>query len=147
MGFLGANSMKIKLKRIDDGFNMEAVDEKGHSVKMDSGEENGGRGNGVRPMHMLIMGLGGCTAIDLVMILKKQRQEIRDMEITIEAERVPGQEPSLWSKAEIQFCLKGKIDPGKAERAAELSMLKYCSVAETLRRSGTEISWKVEVLS
>lgn len=138
--------MKITLKRIDDAFNMEAVDEQGHRVNMDSSEENGGRGNGVRPMHMLIMGLGGCSAIDVVMILKKQRQEIEDLEISIEAERVPGQEPSLWSKAQILFSLKGKIDPGKAERAVELSVVKYCSVAEILRRSGTEISWKVEVL-
>ena len=91
--------MKIALKRIDDGFNMEAVDEQGHKVLMDSSVENGGKNNGVRPMQMLMMGLGGCSAIDVVMILKKQRQEITDFRIEIEAEREKGKEPSLWGKS------------------------------------------------
>ena len=137
--------MKIALKRIDDGFNMEAVDEQGHTVLMDSSVENGGKNNGVRPMQMLLMGLGGCSAIDVVMILKKQRQEITDFRIEIEAEREKGKEPSLWEKAHIIFYLSGRIDADKAARAVELSMNKYCSVAETLRRAGGDLSWEVKV--
>ncbi|SEL82139.1 putative redox protein [Chitinophaga rupis] len=137
--------MKISLKRIDDGFNMEATDENGHSVLMDSSVENGGNNNGVRPMQMLIMGLGGCSAIDVVMILKKQRQEITDFRIEIEAEREKGKEPSIWETAKIVFYLDGKVDPDKAARAVELSMNKYCSVAETLRRSGTNLTWETRV--
>jgi len=137
--------MKISLLRVDDGFRMEATDEQGHVVYMDASPETGGRGNGVRPMHMLIMGLGGCTAIDVIMILKKQRQEIQDFRIDIDAEREKDKEPALWEKAHIRFLLKGQIEPGKAERAVELSMQKYCSVAETLRRSGTQITWEVLV--
>jgi len=124
---------------------MKAVDEQGHVVHMDASPETGGHGNGVRPMHMLIMGLGGCTAIDVIMILKKQRQEIQDFRIEIEAEREKDKEPALWEKAHIRFLLTGHIEPGKAERAVELSMQKYCSVAETLRRSGTQLSWEVQV--
>ena len=97
--------MKISLKRIDDGFNMEATDETGHSVRMDSSVENGGSNNGVRPMQMLMMGLGGCSAIDVVMILKKQRQEITDFRIEIEGDREKGKEPSLWEKAHVVFHL------------------------------------------
>lgn len=137
--------MKITLKRMDDGFNMKATDEKGHEVLMDTSADHGGGDKGVRPMQMLIMGLGGCTAIDLIMILQKQRQQIDDLQISIEAEREEGKEPSLWSKAHIVFSLKGTIEKGKAERAAELSMQKYCSVAETLRRAGAAITWAVQV--
>ena len=82
--------MKIALQRVDDGFNMEAVDEGGHKVLMDSSEENGGKNNGVRPMQMVIMGLGGCSAIDVLMILKKQRQEVTDYRIESEADREKG---------------------------------------------------------
>jgi putative redox protein len=91
------------------------------------------------------MGLGGCSAIDIVMILKKQRQVINDFSIKITGEREPGKEPSLWANAKIVFFLKGDIDKEKAYRACELSMNKYCSVAETLKRSGTELTWEVVV--
>lgn len=135
----------ITLHRVDDDFNMEALDENGHQVLMDAAEATGGHNNGVRPMQMLLMGLGGCTAIDVIMILKKQRQEIEDFHISIEADREEGKEPALWSKAHLVFSLKGNIDKGKAERAAELSMQKYCSVAETLRLAGSRISWEVKI--
>lgn len=137
--------MKIALQRVDDAFNMEAVDENGHKVLMDSSVENGGKNNGIRPMQMLIMGLGGCSAIDVVMILKKQRQEITDFRIEIDADREKGKEPSLWENAHIKFFLEGNIDTDKAQRAVELSINKYCSVAETLRQSKTKLTWEVNV--
>jgi putative redox protein len=137
--------MKISLQRLDDAFNMEAVDEAGHKVLMDSSVENGGNNNGVRPMQMLLMGLGGCSAIDVAMILKKQRQEIKDFRIEIEGEREKGKEPSLWENAHVVFHLTGDIDPDKAARAVELSMNKYCSVAETLRAAGANLTWETRV--
>lgn len=137
--------MKIKLRRVDDAFNMKAVDELGHEVFMDSSVENGGKNKGIRPMSMLIMGMGGCAAIDIVMILKKQRQIIDDFNIELDAEREKGKEPSLWSKVHVVFRLNGNIDPKKAEKAVDLSMEKYCSVAETLKKSGTELSWEAVV--
>ncbi len=138
--------MKINLKRIDDSMAMEAEDESGQKVRMDATPAHGGHGNGVRPMLMLLMGLGGCTSIDVISILKKQKQLIEDLRITIEGDREPGVEPSLWKKIRIIFHLQGAIDPGKAERAVELSMMKYCSVAETLRRGGADITWEVRVV-
>jgi putative redox protein len=95
---------------------------------------------------MLLMGLGGCSGIDVVNILKKQRQEINHFSMHIEAEREQGKEPSLWKSARIIFTLGGTIDEEKAKRAAQLSMEKYCSVAETIRRAGTEVSWEVKLL-
>jgi putative redox protein len=137
--------MKITLQRVDDGFSMLARDENSHTVRMDASVEQGGANSGVRPMQMLVMGLGGCSAIDMVMILKKQKQEITDFRISIDADREQDKDPALWEKLHVVFELKGNIDPGKARRAADLSMQKYCSVAETLRRAGGELSWEVKV--
>lgn len=137
--------MKISLQRLDDAFNMEATDEGGHKVLMDSSVENGGKNNGVRPMQMLLMGLGGCSAIDVAMILKKQRQEVKDFSIEIEGEREKGKEPSLWENVHVIFHLTGDIDPDKAARAVELSMNKYCSVAETLRKAGGNLTWETRL--
>jgi len=137
--------IEINLHRAAGDFGFEATDANGHMVKMDSSDESGGNNFGVRPMQMLLMGLGGCSAIDIVMILKKQRQTIEDFSIKITGEREPGKEPSLWANAKIIFYLKGDIDKEKAFRACELSMNKYCSVAETMKRGGTIFTWEVVV--
>ncbi len=137
--------IEINLHRVSGDFGFEAKDANGHTVHMDSSDESGGNNFGVRPMQMLLMGLGGCSAIDIVMILKKQRQTIDDFSIKITGEREPGKEPSLWANAKIIFTLTGDIDAEKAARACELSMNKYCSVAETLKKSGTELKWELVV--
>ncbi len=137
--------IEINLRRVNGDFGFEGTDANGHTVKMDSSDESGGENFGIRPMQMLLMGLGGCSAIDIVMILKKQRQTIDDFAIQITGEREPGKEPSLWATATIIFKLKGNIDKEKAERACQLSMDKYCSVAATLIKSGTHLTWEVQV--
>lgn len=137
--------IEINLHRVNGDFGFEASDANGHTVKMDSSDESGGENFGVRPMQMLLMGLGGCSAIDVVMILKKQRQTIDDFSIKITGEREAGKEPSLWANAKIIFILKGDIDKEKAARACQLSMDKYCSVAATLIKSGTDLTWEVQV--
>ncbi|MFL5764945.1 MAG: OsmC family protein [Bacteroidia bacterium] len=137
--------MKIELKRLDDAFHFEAKSETGNVAHMDAGENIGGRNMGVRPMQMLLMGLGGCSAIDIVLILKKQRQVIEDFTISIDGEREKGKEPSLWETIDVHFKFKGQIDKDKAERAVQLSMEKYCSVSRTLEIAGAKINWKVSV--
>ena len=137
--------IEINLHRVNGDFGFEAKDANGHMVRMDSSDESGGENFGVRPMQMLLMGLGGCSAIDIVMILKKQRQTIEDFSIKITGEREPGKEPSLWQNAKIIFMLKGTIDKEKAERACQLSMDKYCSVAATLKNGGTDLSWELVI--
>ena len=136
---------KIELSRVSGDYGFEASDENGHVVKMDSSAESGGQNYGVRPMQMLLMGLGGCSAIDVIHILKKQRQEVKDYKMVINGDREPGKEPSLWKNIELEFHLYGNIDPDKANKAVELSMEKYCSVSATLTKSGSEIKWKVFV--
>ncbi len=97
-------------------------------------------------MQLLLMGLGGCSGIDIVSILKKQWQEVKNLRISVEADRELGAEPSLWTDITVIFELEGKIDRDKAEKACALSMDKYCSVAETLRRAGSVIKWRVNVI-
>ncbi len=136
---------KIELSRVSGDYGFEATDEYGHTVKMDSSPESGGMNYGVRPMQMLLMGLGGCSAIDVIAILRKQRQEVRDYKMVINGDREPNKEPSLWKEINIEFHLYGNIDPDKAQKAADLSIGKYCSVAATLVNAGAEIKYKVFV--
>jgi putative redox protein len=137
--------IKIELERVAGDFGFEAKDANGHTVKIDTSPEGGGTNFGARPMQLLLMGLGGCSGIDIVNILKKQRQPIEGFSMKIEGEREAGKEPSLWKDITIIFELKGAIDHDKAKRACELSMDKYCSVAETLRRAGGDLQWAVRV--
>jgi putative redox protein len=137
--------IKIELERVEGDYGFEAKDANGHTVRMDTSPDGGGTNFGVRPMQMLLMGLGGCSGIDIVNILKKQRQGIEGFSMKIEGEREAGKEPSIWKNVTIIFELTGNIDPDKARRACELSMDKYCSVAETLRRAGGELKWDVRV--
>ena len=129
----------IKLSREHGDFGFVASDENGHTIKMDSSPESGGQNFGVRPMQTLLMGLGGCSAIDVISILKKQRQEVTDYKMTISGEREKGKEPSLWQSINVEFHLYGDIDPDKASRAVDLSVNKYCSVAATLMGAGAVI--------
>ncbi|HJW18193.1 MAG TPA: OsmC family protein, partial [Flavisolibacter sp.] len=123
----------------------EVKDEQGHVLSTDSSIENGGLASGFRPMQLVLCALGSCSAIDMVSILKKQRQEIDGLSIIIDGEREKDKIPSLWKSISVSFQLTGNVEREKAEKAASLSMEKYCSVAETLRRAGTSITWNVSV--
>jgi putative redox protein len=136
---------RVEMKRITGDFGFEVKDEKGHILATDSSIENGGLESGFRPMQLVLCALGSCSAIDMVSILKKQRQEIHELSIIIDGEREKDKIPSLWKSITVSFQLTGNVEKEKAEKAASLSMEKYCSVAETLRRGGTAISWTVSV--
>lgn len=137
--------IEINLHRKEGDFGFEAMDANGHIVKIDTSDETGGKNFGVRPMQMLLMGLGGCSGIDIVMILKKQRQQIEDFSIKITGERENGKDATIWKDVKIIFYLTGEIEKEKAVRACQLSMNKYCSVAETLKKGGTQLTWEVNV--
>lgn len=138
--------VKVELERVNGAFGFEAKDANGHVVKIDTSPETGGEDFGVRPMQLLLMGLGGCSGIDILSILKKQRQHVTDFKMRIEGEREPGKDPSLWKTITIVYELKGDVEQEKAEKACALSMEKYCSVSETLKRAGASITWKVIIL-
>ncbi len=99
--------------------------------------------SGVRPMQGLLMALGTCSGIDVVSILEKQRQDYRRFELKVTGEREEGKVPALWKKAHIEFILDGPFDSDKVNRAVALSIDKYCSVAEILRRAGCEVTYTV----
>lgn len=139
--------VKVELERVKGAFGFEAKDAMGHTVKIDTSPETGGENFGIRPMQLLLMGLGGCSGIDIVSILKKQRQNVTGFRMRIEGEREPGKDPSLWKDIAIVFELEGDVDPEKAQKACALSIDKYCSVSETLKRAGAAINWKVVVNS
>lgn len=137
--------VKIQLAKINEFSAFDAKDENGHIVKIDTKPEMGGQNYGVRPMQLLLMGLGGCSGIDILSILKKQRQDVNNFNIIIEADRESGVEPSLWTDINLVFEFEGNIDQTKAEKACALSMDKYCSVAATLNKAGSNIKWKVVI--
>ena len=139
--------MKISLKRLDDAFHFEAKNEDGRTVQIDAADKIGGRNQGVRPMQMLLMSLAGCSGIDIVSILKKQKQQIDDFQIEVEGERedIKEEVAKVFKDIKVIFQLKGTIDPGKAQRAVELSMEKYCSVEKTLKLAGAKITYKISL--
>ena len=131
--------MEVVLKRIDDDFHFEGMGSSSVPVHIDAAEGIGGHNAGARPMELMLMGLGGCMAIDVILILKKQRQAIDDFQIRISGnrEKIEGTEKTPFHEINIQFELKGTIDGNKAIKAIQLSMEKYCSATAQLEPSAT----------
>jgi putative redox protein len=137
----------VEVLRVSNDYGFEGKDAVGHTVKMDTSPESGGHNFGIRPMQMLLMGLGGCSGIDIVSILKKQKQSLEGLRILIDGVRETGKEPTLWKHVKIIFEMKGPVEPEKAKRACALSIEKYCSVAATLMGAGCKIDWEIKLIS
>jgi putative redox protein len=137
--------IKIELNRLNDAFHFSASNENGNAVQMDSSPESGGGNLGMRPMQMLLAAMGGCSAIDVISILKKQRQDLKDLKITVTGEREPNATPSLYQSVHAHFRFFGDLDPDKVEKAINLSIEKYCSVSHTLARAGAKITHSYEI--
>jgi len=129
--------MEVVLNRLDQDFHFEATGSSPVPVHIDAAEGIGGHNAGARPMELLLMGLGGCTAIDVILILKKQRQIVDDFQIRVQGDRekIEGTEKTPFRQINIQFELKGEIDGNKALKAIQLSMDKYCSATAQLEPS------------
>jgi putative redox protein len=112
-----------------------ASDDKEHSVAMDASKEHGGEGSGFSPMQLLLAALGGCTGVDIVNILRKQRQKLTGLEIVVSGER-GSDHPRVYSKVQVEYKLKGENLKEKALRTAiQLSEDKYCSVGATIGKT------------
>ena len=127
--------MKITLKRLDDAYHMEAVNENGCKIETDGAPAIGGSNKGMRPMQVILAAAGSCSSIDIISILKKQKQKLDDLEVEVTAERQKDKVPSLFSKIHIHFILKGDLTKEKVKRAVSLSIDKYCSVVKILEES------------
>ncbi|WBV55712.1 OsmC family protein [Chryseobacterium daecheongense] len=134
--------MKITLNRINDDFLFECTNSQGNSILLDNTSQPGAKG--VSPMESVLMAVAGCSGIDVVSILKKQRQDITGFKAEVEGERVPVDDAKPFKSIKVQFFLEGNIDPAKALKAAQLSFDKYCSVSKTLEPN-VEIGYDVFV--
>lgn len=136
---------KIQLHLQQSPYGFIAKDSDGIEIKMDNSLTNGGQNFGAKPMQMLLMALGGCSGIDVISILTKQKIEVKNYEMIIKGEREVGKEPALWKTIHVDFIIYAQVDEAKANRAVDLSLNKYCSVAETLRLAGATITHTVTV--
>lgn len=134
--------MKITLNRLNEDYLFECSNSQGNSILLDNTSQPGAKG--VSPMESILMAVAGCSGIDVVSILKKQRQEITDFKAEVEGERVVVDDAKPFKSIMVKFFLEGKIDANKAQKAAELSFEKYCSVSKTLEPH-VEIGYEVFV--
>ena len=136
--------MKARVKWVEETL-MLGESGSGHVVVMDGPEDHGGRNLGVRPMEMLLLGMGGCTEFDVLHILKKSRQDVRFCEVELSAERADS-EPKVFTRIHVHFRVGGKGLTEKAvERAVRLSAEKYCSASIMLSETA-EITHDFELV-
>lgn len=137
--------MKVQLDLVND-----AVHFSGRSgsttatVPIDGSPEIGGQALGARPMELVLMALGSCSALDLLNILRKQRQQVAGVQIDVDAKRVDTV-PAVFSSIHLIFNLQGEVNLEKAKKAAELAVKKYCSVHDMLAAGGVEITYEVNI--
>lgn len=134
--------MKITLNRINDDFLFECTNSAGNSILLDNTTKPDAKG--VSPMESVLMAVAGCSGIDVVAILKKQRQNITSFSAEVEGERVPIEDAKPFKKIVVKFFIDGEVDPKKALKAAQLSFEKYCSVSKTLEPN-VEVDYEVFV--
>ena len=134
----------IELRRLNDAFHLEAVNESGNVVHIDAAPDIGGTNQGMRPMQMLLAVLGGCSSIDVISILKKQKQDVKDIRITVTGNREQEAIPSLYKDVHLLFKLYGNLDSDKVQKAVSLSVEKYCSVARILEKTAS-ITYSFEI--
>ena len=137
--------MQIEMKRVDNAFHFEAFGGDKVAVQIDAAAAIGGSNQGVRPMELILMGLGSCAVIDVLLILKKMKQQVDDVRIVVEGDREEGATPAPFVGLRLRFILRGpNLMQKKVEQAVGLSMEKYCSVSVMLEKSAT-INWVVEI--
>lgn len=136
--------MKARIKWVQDVM-FVGESGSGHSVVMDGAPEAGGRNLGFRPMEMLLLGLGGCSAFDVVMILKRGRERVTDCIVEIDAERAET-DPKIFTKIVLRYIVTGRaLDAKKVERAVALSADKYCSASAIMAKTA-QITHAIEII-
>ncbi len=134
--------MHIKLNRINDDFLFECSNSAGNKILLDNTSQPDAKG--VSPMESVLMAVAGCSGIDVVSILKKQRQNITNFSAEVEGERVQVEDAKPFKKIIVKFFIEGEVDPKKALKASQLSFEKYCSVSKTLEPN-VEVDYEVWV--
>ncbi|MFT5887793.1 MAG: putative redox protein [Zhongshania sp.] len=138
--------MKATVKWVD-GAMFLAESGSGHSVVMDGPDDHGGRNMGVRPMEMLLLGMGGCASFDVMSMLKKSRQNIVGCRCELQAERADAV-PSVFTKIHLHFVVSGvNLKEAHVKRAVELSAEKYCSASIMMEAAGVDVSHSFEIVA
>lgn len=128
-------STELRLQLLDtQGMKMEAFTPSGHTVVMDAAPDVGGTNQGPRPMELVLVALAGCTAMDVLSILRKKRQPLEGFAMEIRGERA-SEHPKVYTDIDLLYIVKGNVDPQAVVRAIELSATKYCSVSAMLRKT------------
>ncbi len=138
--------MIVELERLDDNYHMQVTNEGGNTVLLDGSPDIGGGNKAMRPMQMLLSSLAGCTAIDVILFLRKMKEPLEDIKMTVTGEREKDKTPSLFTEITIKYKLFGNIDPKKAERAISMSVDKYCSVSKMIEKQAP-VKWEMEIFS
>ncbi len=137
--------MKVVLQRVNQACHLRARNEQGATIDVDGAEEIGGKNLGLRPMQLLLAGIGSCSGMDIISILQKQKQPLEDLQVEVDGEREKDKTPSLFTKIHVHFKVKGALDETKVKRAVDLSMKTYCSVARILEKTA-QITYSVELI-
>ena len=137
--------MKASIQLLE-GSSFAGTSGRGHSVTLDGAPEAGGRNQGIRPMEMILLGLGGCTAIDVLQMLRKGRSNVTDLRVEVNGERAD-EVPQVFETIHVHFILRGEsLNAAKVERAIELSANKYCSATIMLGQV-VEITHDFQIVS
>jgi len=134
--------MKIDVNWLGKDFHFEAENETNGKIRIDGNNEIGGLEGGLAPMQLLLAGVGGCSAIDVLHILEKQQQKVDSLKVEVDGDRqkVEGASHTEYRSIHLHFILSGDLDPKKVERALKLSITKYCSASKALEK-GSEITY------
>jgi putative redox protein len=136
--------MKITLEKLDGKLHMEANNEEGGKIRIDGTRSIGGLEGGMSPMQLLLAAAGGCSTIDIINILEKQRQDLKHIHVEVDGDRQNVSTYSEFKTIHMHYLLEGDLDPEKVERAIELSVRKYCSASKALEKS-SEITYSFEI--
>ncbi len=129
-----------------EGVHFEATSGTGHTINLDGPADYGGQNLGARPMELMLIGAGSCSAFDVMMILKKGRQQVTGCKVELDAERAP-EPPRVFTKITMRFIVTGRnLSPQRVKRAIELSAEQFCSASIMLKRAGVEIESMHEII-
>jgi putative redox protein len=145
MQYKNAKSMKISLKRVNNAVLFEATNSRGHTIRIEGSSDIGGTDSAPAPTEYLLMSHAGCTAIDIVELLRKMRQSLRHIEIEAEGRREKDNVPKVFTGIHLHYKLYGDVTPEKADRAIGMSVEKYCTVSKMIDRVA-HITYSFEIL-
>jgi len=135
--------MKVEIKKTNSDFQLEARGSGPFCIMVDKAAESGGKGEGARPMELMLMSIGTCSTFDVIEILRKQRQNLKDIKVSVDGKRVDDI-PSVFDKIHLTYYLKGDVEEKKVQRAIDLSVKKYCSASAILAKTA-EITYSFEI--